>query len=150
MVREQWFETTNGRLMIDAHESSDRRVSIQRIHDTANMTKFACQFSPAIEPGETGTIAYVTRGGRFLHDHYWRQTTTRHTRHFTLNIRHRGVDALLGCTAIEDNVDGSQVSAIDDLVCMDGDGEASITLTRNYLQPGQALTLRWEVSRVAP
>jgi hypothetical protein len=146
MLREQWFETTNGLLKIEPSESSDRSVQIQRMHDTANMTKFACQFSPAIEPGEVGVIAYITRGGRFTHDHYWRQTTTRPVRHFTLNICHRGVDMLLGCTAIEDQTDGSQISAIDDLVCTtDYDGSALMTITRDYLQAGQAITLRWEV-----
>jgi hypothetical protein len=28
-------------------------------------------------------------------------------------------------------------------------GDALITMTRNYLQPSQAVTLRWEVSRAA-
>jgi hypothetical protein len=70
-------------------------------------------------------------------------------RHFTLDIRHRNIDMLLGCTAIEDQADGSQLSAIDDLVCTDEDGDALITVTRDYLQPGQAVTLRWEVSRAA-
>jgi hypothetical protein len=39
------------------------------------------------------------------------------------------------------------VSAIEDLVCTDDDGDALITMTRDYLQPSQAVTLRWEVSR---
>jgi len=149
MVREQWFETTSGPLRIEPSDSSDRSVSIQRMHETANMTKFACQFSPAIEPGEVGVIGYTTRGGCFTHDHYWRQTTTRPVRHFTLSIRHQGVSTLLGCTAIEDQLDGSQVSVIEDLVCTDNDGDALMTITRDYLQAGQAVTLRWEVAHVA-
>ncbi|MFN2495138.1 MAG: hypothetical protein ABR608_04420, partial [Pseudonocardiaceae bacterium] len=34
MTREQWFETTSGPLKIDPLPSSDRKVHIQRIHDT--------------------------------------------------------------------------------------------------------------------
>jgi len=149
MVREQWFETTSGPLRIEPSDNGDRTVSIQRIHETANMTKFACQFSPAIAPGEVGMIGYTARGGRFTHDHYWRQTATRLVRHFTLSIRHQGVSTLLGCTAIEDQLDGSQVSVIEDLVCADNDGDALMTITRDYLQAGQAVTLRWEVARAA-
>jgi hypothetical protein len=149
MTREQWFENTDGRLQIEPHPSSDRDVSIQRIHDTANMSKFACVFSPAIGPGEVATIAYTTCGGRFLHDHYWRQSTPRYTRHLTLTIRHRGAAMLVNCTAIADDSDGSQHSAIDDLVCTHQDGDALITLTRDYLQPSDAVTVRWEVSRGA-
>lgn len=148
ILREQWFETTDGPLRIEPSASSDRKVRIQRTHDTANMSKFACAVSPAIGPGEIGVIAYTTAGGQFSHDHYWRQSIPRHTRHFTLSIRHRGVDLLLGCTAMEDNVDGSQISALDDLSCDEEDGSALMTITRDYLHPGQAVTLRWEVSRV--
>jgi hypothetical protein len=34
-------------------------------------------------------------------------------------------------------------------VCTDDAGDALITVTRTYLQPSQAVTLRWEVSRAA-
>lgn len=149
MTREQWFETTSGPLKIEPHPSSDRKVYIQRIHDTTSMSKFACQFSPAIEPGEVATISYTSRGGRFVYDHYWCQSVPRYTRHFTLKIRHRGVAMLLNCTAIEDRIDGSEMSAIEDLVCSDEDGDALITLTRDHLQPGQAVTVRWKVSHAA-
>lgn len=148
ILREQWFETTDGALRIEPSSSGDRKVRIQRTHDTANMSKFACEISPAIAPGEVGVIGYTTSGGRFSHDHYWRQSVPRHTRHFTLTIRHRGVDLLLGATAMEDQVDGSQTSVLDDLTCEDEDGAARMTVTRNHLRPGQAVTLRWEVSRV--
>jgi hypothetical protein len=147
MSREQWFETTNGRLRIEPLNSGRHKVSIQRVHDTANMTKFVCTVSPAIQPGETGTIGYITRGGRFTHDHYWRQSTPRHTRRLTLEIRHRAVDILANCTAVEDHSDGSQEPVIDDLFCSQEDGDAVITLTREYLQPTDAVTIRWEVSR---
>ena len=149
MTREQWFETTSGPLKIESHSNNDRKVYIQRIHDTINLSKFACQFSPAIEPGEVATISYTTKGGRFVQDHYWCQSIPRYTWHFTLNLRHHGIVMLLNCTAIEDQIDGSEISAIEDLVCSDEDGDALITLSRAHLQPGQAVTVRWKVSHAA-
>jgi hypothetical protein len=146
MIPEQWFENTHGRLRIEPHPSSDREVSIQRLHDAAGMSKFACMFSPAIGPGQVGTIAYTTHGGRFLHDHYWRQSASRYTRRMTLSITHCGVDMLVNCTAIVDRNDGSQSSAIENLVCACGDGAALITLTQDYLQPNDAVTIRWEAA----
>lgn len=149
MTREQWFEMTSGPLKIEPHPNSDRKVHIQRIHDTTGMSKFACLFSPAIEPGEVGTISYTSQGGRFVHNDFWCQSVPRYTRYFTLKIRHRGVAMVLNCTAIEEHIDGSETSAIEDLVCSDEDGGALITLTRDYLQPGQAVTVRWRVSQAA-
>lgn len=147
MAREQWFENTDGRLCIEPHASSDRDVHIQRTHDTANMSKFACVFNPPIAPGEVGTVAYTTRGGQFLHDHYWRQSTPRYTRRITLTIRHCQVATLFNCTAVVDEHDGNQISALDDLVCLTEDGDALMTLTRDYLQPNDAVTIRWQVAR---
>lgn len=149
LTRELWFETTNGPLVIEPSPDNDRKVAIQRTHDMNNLSKFACHISPGIEPGDVATISYFCRGGRFIHDHYWRQAVLRYTRHLTLNIRHSGVHMLLNCTAIEEHADGSEVSAIEDLVCTDDDGDALITLTRDYLQPSQAVTLRWEVNRAS-
>ncbi|MGH3965368.1 MAG: hypothetical protein ACRDRY_19255 [Pseudonocardiaceae bacterium] len=149
LTRELWFETTDGTLVIEPSPGNDRKVAIQRTHDMNNLSKFACHISPGIDSGDVATISYFCRGGQFVHDHYWRQAVPRYTRHLTLNIRHRGVHMLLNCTAIEEQADGSEVSAIEDLVCTDDDGDALITLTRDYLQPSQAVTLRWEVSRAA-
>ncbi|PZS20821.1 MAG: hypothetical protein DLM60_08220 [Pseudonocardiales bacterium] len=149
LTRELWFETTDGPLTIEPSPSEDRKVAIQRTHDMNNLSKFACHISPGIEPGDVATISYLCRGGQFVHDHYWRQAVPRYTRHLTLTIRHRGVHMLLNCTAIEEQADGSEVSATEDLVCTDNDGDALITVTRDYLQPSQAVTLRWEVTRAA-
>jgi hypothetical protein len=149
LTRELWFETTNGPLVIEPSPSNDCKVAIQRTHDMNNLSKFACHISPGIPSGDVATISYICRGGRFLHDHYWRQAVPRYTRHLTLNIRHHGVHMLLNCTAIEEQADGSEVSAIEDLACTDDDGAALITVTRDYLQPSQAVTLRWEVSRAS-
>lgn len=149
LTRELWFETTDGSLVIEPSPGNDRKVAIQRTHDMNHLSKFACHISPGIDSGDVATIWYFCRGGRFVHDHYWRQAVPRYTRHLTLNIRHRGVHMLLNCTAIEEQADGSEVSAIEDLVCTDDDGDALISVTRDYLQPSQAVTLRWEVSRAA-
>ncbi|MGH3787497.1 MAG: hypothetical protein ACRDRG_13320 [Pseudonocardiaceae bacterium] len=149
LTRELWFETTDGPLTIEPSPGNERKVAIQRTHDMNNLSKFACHVSPGIEPGDVATISYSCRGGQFVHDHYWRQAVPRYTRHLTLNIRHRGVHMLLNCTAIEEQADGSEVSATEDLVCTDDDGDALITVTRDYLQPSQAVTLRWEVSRAS-
>ncbi len=149
LVRELWFETTDGPLTIEPAPGNDRKVAIQRTHDMNNLSKFACHISPGIASGEVVTISYSCRGGQFVHDHYWRQAVPRYTRHLTLNIRHRGVAMLLNCTAIEEQADGSEISVTEDLVCTDDAGDALITVTRNYLQPSQAVTLRWEVSRAS-
>ena len=149
LMTELWFENTDGPLAIEPSPSNERKIAIQRTHDMNNLSKFACHISPPIECGEVATISYVCRGGQFVHDHYWRQALRRYTRHLTLNIRHRGVHMLLNCTTIEEQADGSEVSATEDLVCTDDAGDALITVTRNYLQPSQAVTLRWEVSRAS-
>jgi hypothetical protein len=51
------------------------------------------------------------------------------------------------CTAIEEHPDGAANSADADLVWdFEGD-DVVITLTREYLRPNQAVTLRWDVPR---
>jgi DNA-binding transcriptional regulator YiaG len=147
MNREQWFEKTDGRIRITPYPANDRRVSIRRIHDTENMTKFACEFSPAIAPGEIADVGYVVQGGCFVHDHYWRQSTPRYTRHLTLTIRHRAAKMLVNCTAVVDHSDGSQVSVIDDLTCRFEDDDAIMTLTQNDLYPSESATIHWEIER---
>ena len=135
-------------LHVRDHGQSSAVVIIKRL-GVRRPSKFVCHISPAIVPGEAVTISNSCRGGQFVHDHYWRQAVPRYTRHLTLNIRHHGVDMLLNCTAIEEQADGSEVSATEDLICADDSGDAVITLTRNYLQPSQAVTLRWEISRAS-
>ncbi|GAA4063897.1 hypothetical protein GCM10022214_16960 [Actinomadura miaoliensis] len=49
------------------------------------------------------------------------------------------------CEATEEDPNGAEISADDDLVWdYDGD-DAVMTLTRNHLRPNQSLTLRWDV-----
>ncbi|MGH3566569.1 MAG: hypothetical protein ACRDRH_11170 [Pseudonocardia sp.] len=148
MAREAWFETTKGRLSIEPRSEVDGpQVKIHRIHDTGNMSKFACAFSPVIGPGETRNFGYVVSGGIFTHDHYFRQSVPAYMQKLTLTLKHRSVAMLVNCMVIVDNIDGSQESVIDDLDCLYDDGDALIAVVRENLKPGEALTVRWEVSR---
>lgn len=88
--RELWFEQTSGPLDIVPLPESERRVVIQRRHDTSNMSKFALVISPPILPGEAARIGALCRGGRFDGSYYWRHAVYRYTRHYTLQVRHRG------------------------------------------------------------
>jgi hypothetical protein len=144
MRREVWFEHTTGPLTITPAPESDRRVVIQRTHDTTNLSKFAYQISPPLRPGESARIGYLVDGGQFKDDHYWRETMRRYVRHYTLRIRHEGIQ-LSGCTASEEHPDGSENSATDSLMWDYDDQAAVMTVTRDYLRPNQAITLRWDV-----
>jgi hypothetical protein len=94
-------------------------------------------------------VQYTCEGGRFVEDHYWRQSVPRYTRHLTINLKHRHAGRLVGCTATEEHPDGAENSATEELL-WDYEGEdVVITLTRDYLRPGQAVTLRWEIDRAA-
>jgi hypothetical protein len=39
---------------------------LQRTHDATHIAKFACQFAPAVEPGELAHFGYSCLGGRFV------------------------------------------------------------------------------------
>lgn len=146
--REVWFEHTPNSIAIAPMSAGHRKVLIQRIHDTTGLAKFACQISPPIQPGDTGTIAYECTGGQFVSDHYWRQCIPRYTRHVTLTIRHNSVGRLMSYTVLEEQVNGTEQSVSEDLI-WDNDGtDVVVTLTRNYLRPGQSVTLRWEVEHI--
>ncbi|SEG94726.1 hypothetical protein SAMN04489712_15022 [Thermomonospora echinospora] len=145
LAREVWFENTRELLSIDPAPDSERRVMIQRIHDTANLAKFACQMSPPLPPGESAIIGYRVEGGQFLADHYWRQSIPRHVRHLTISVRHRGAGKLLRCWAIEEHPDGSENSADAGLVWDYEGDDVVITLNRDHLRPNQAVTVRWDV-----
>ena len=109
--------------------------------------KFAVQLSPPLQPGDSTTLSYTCSGGQFVSDHYWRQALPRYTRHFTIRLRHRGAGQLASCTALEEHPDGAENTANEDLLWdYDGD-DVLVTLTRDYLRPNQAMTLRWEVRR---
>jgi hypothetical protein len=145
MHREMWFETTRGDLDLRVLPTGDeiRHVMIQRLHNSASMTKFACQILPALEPGEAMHLSYVAGGGRFVEDHYWRQSIVRPTGELTVSLRHAGLDLLALCTASEELADGSEVSAADGLFWNADESGVTIGLTRRNLVANQAVTLRW-------
>jgi hypothetical protein len=145
--REIWFEYTRGGLQISPLDEGTRRVAIQEIHSTPILAKFACQISPPIKPGESGSLGYVCEGGRFVDKLYWRHSVYRYARHTTITLRHQGARRLTSCSSMEESPDGSEHSGLADVVWdYDGD-DILITLTRDYLQPNQVVTLRWDIDR---
>lgn len=145
VARELWFENTRGPLTITPTADSQRRLMIQRIHDTGNLAKFACQLSPPLQPGESAIVGFSCEGGQFVQDHYWRQAIPRHTRTYRIQVRQRGAGQLVRCTATEEHPNGAENSADADLIWDYEDNDVVITLTREHLHPNQAVTLRWDV-----
>lgn len=143
-TRELWFQQTSGTLNIAAASEGSRRISVHRIHDTASMAKFACRISPAIQPGEVAGIGYYCTGGVLSRDLFWRQQITHYTRHLTVTVTQRGIGEFVDCSAIEEHPDGAENAAVEHLLTQYEDDVATVTFTRDYLRPGQALTLRWE------
>lgn len=147
---ELWFEHTQRPLKITAIEGEDRRTTIHRTHDTPSSAQFACLISPPIRPGESAVVSYACEGCRFVTDHYWRQWVPRHTRRLSIHLHHRGAVGLMDYTATEEHPDGSENSATEALEWDERDGSVDLRLIRQYLRPGQAVTLRWEVRYVHP
>jgi transcriptional regulator with XRE-family HTH domain len=150
LSRQLWFEHTRGPLKITPIEDGAHRITIHRTHDTPSSAQFACLISPPIKPRERAVVGYTCEGGRFVTDHYWRQSVARHTRQLTINLHHRGAAGLMDYTATEEHPDGAENSAIEALEWDERDGAVDLALTRQYLRPGQAVTLRWAVSRASP
>jgi hypothetical protein len=148
MPRELWFQYADGPLTITPVETAGKhRMVIQRIHDSPNLAKFACRLSPAVQPGDSASTAFVCTGGQFVDAYYWRQNIYRYTRHLTIVIRHRGMrDYLRECNAVEELPDGAENSASDSLTWDYDDRDVVITLTRDYLHPTQAVTVRWDIN----
>lgn len=149
LARELWFEHTRGQLVLTPIDPPNRRITIQRLHDTASLAKFACHVSPAIKPGESAVIAYTCTGGQFVSDHYWRQALPRYTRQLTISLRHGGAGQLIDCSATEEHADGSENSVGDGLTWDYEPDGLTMTLTRDYLRPGQAVTLRWKATHAS-
>ena len=61
-------QTARGRT--DVH--SARNLITQKIHQSKLNAHYACQVFPAVQPGESATIAYTCTGGRFVDEHYRR------------------------------------------------------------------------------
>ncbi len=148
IAREVWFEHTPDGIGISPTVGGSRKVTIQRIHDTPGLAKFACQVAPPIKPGETGTLSYACTGGQFISDHYWRQSLPRYTRHATITLRHNEVGKLLSHSATEEQVNGSERTVSEDLIWDQDGNDVLVTLTRDYLRPGQSLTVRWDVEHI--
>ncbi len=146
MSRELWFEHTSGALDIQPLREGPRRVAVHRVHDTPNLAKFSCQLSPALQPGESAVVGYTCEGGKFTDALYWRHSMYRYTRCFTINLRHAAVGEPTLCTATEEHPNGAENTAIENLVWDCVQGDAVITLTREYLRPNQSITLRWEIA----
>lgn len=141
LVRELWFEHTQGPLDI---RPTTTGMTIERVHDTSNLAKFACTISPPVEPGETRHIGYSCTGGQFVSDHYWRQSLPRYTNKLDIQLRHNGIREMLACTATEEHPDGAESSADADLV-HDLDSRGLVmSIIRTRLRPNQAVTLRWD------
>lgn len=144
--REVWFKHTDGKLDIRPSRESTCRIAIQRIHDTPTLSKFACQLSPPIQPGESAVFAFTCEGGRFVDEFYWRRTIQRYTRHAGIHVRHVDAGDVISCSAVEEHPDGAENSATEDLTWDYDEDDVIIDLTREYLRPNQAVTLRWEVT----
>jgi hypothetical protein len=143
-ARDLWFQHSRGKLDLSAARDGDRNVTIQRLHTADNMAKFACQFSPAIDPGETVKYSYTCSGGEFRKDFYWRQMFSRHTRQYALNVRHGGLRNLGGLTATEELPDGTEVVRQQAVSWRYEGDDAAMSFTLDRIQPGQYATLRWE------
>ncbi|MET7304969.1 helix-turn-helix transcriptional regulator [Embleya sp. NPDC005575] len=145
MVREMWFEHTRGRLTITPTDACDRQIAIQRLYDTTGLSKFACQISPPVPPGETTVIEYVCEGGLFVDSTYWRQAIARPTRDFSLSVTQHGVTEFRGCGAIEQHPDGSENSVTQHTRWSLDEDRLHVTLSRQDLHANQYVTLRWDV-----
>ncbi|GAA3604407.1 hypothetical protein GCM10022223_20050 [Kineosporia mesophila] len=146
LVRQFWFKHVTNALKVTALPSSDRNVFIKPIHDVGVQLKFACQIFPAINPGETAVIGYSCKGGRFMDELYWRHTVFLPTEHIHLRIRLQGVDALSGCSAVEDRLDGSELTAMESLSLPNDGTGIVIDLNRRNLRSNQSVTVRWDVA----
>lgn len=150
LVRELWFEQTTGPLTIAATDECSRKVIIQRIHDAGAMVKFACQMFPALEPGASMVLSYRCGGGRFVRDHYWRQSFVRPTDTFSLELRQRGVSGLQQCSLSRERPDGSEVLATDAVEWETNGDQLTIRVRQQHLVVGEAITLRWGVDHARP
>lgn len=144
--RDLWFQHSRGKLELAALREGPTKNAIQRLHTADNIAKFACQISPAMDPGESARFGYTCSGAEFKEDFYWRQAFARYTRQYTLKVRHEGLVNLAGITATEELTDGTEQIA-NQSVQWDYDGDDVVmTFTRDHLEPSQYATLRWETA----
>jgi len=144
MPREVWFKHTHEPIGIIPTQHNERRIVIQRIHDAGPLAKFAFKISPPLQPGERTTVRYLCTGGLFTDELYWRQVMPRYTRHYTFSLRHEAIGKLADCVAVIEQPEGNETYVTEGLL-WDYDGtDVTVTLTADYLRPGQVAELRWE------
>lgn len=145
--RDLWFEKTSGSLNVIPVQQDDHGVMIQPIHCTPSMAKFACQIFPAVQPGESVSFGYQCANGVFIGAYYWRETITRFTRQFKLQVTQSGVERLAACSATVEHPDGRENSAAEDLAWRTDDNSVTLSLQQEFLQPNHAVALRWDIER---
>jgi len=152
LTRELWFEHTSGPLVVEAlpvdeDDENARHLIIKQLHQSRLNATYACQVFPAVQPGETATIAYTCTGGRFVDAHYWRQSVLVPTEELRMRLVHHGIRRLTECTGIEERADGSELSIADSIAWNRTDDAVVVELARKNLAINQALTLRWDFPR---
>jgi hypothetical protein len=108
---------------------------------------YACQVLPAVQPGESATIAYTCTGGQFVDAFYWRQSVLVPTEELRIRLTHRGIQQLTECSAVEKRADGSELSVADSIAWKRTDDAVVVELVRQNLAVNQALLLRWDFAR---
>jgi transcriptional regulator with XRE-family HTH domain len=152
LTRELWFEHTSGPLVIEAlplveDDENARNLIIKKIHQSKLNATYACQIFPAVQPGESATIAYTCTGGRFVDEFYWRQSVLVPTDELRIRLVHHGIRQLTDCSGTEDRADGAQLSVADSITWNRTDDAVVVELTRRDLEINQAVTLRWDFAR---
>ncbi len=145
LAREMWFVYTTGPLDIKPIKEGKHDVEIERAATTPNLAKFACRMSPALQPGDSAIVAYTCHGGRFVDEWYWREAIRRHTRYATIVMRRAGSGKVVDCSATVEEPDGSERSGGEGLMWDYDHDDLVITLTSDYLNPNQIVTMRWDV-----
>ncbi|MGH3830074.1 MAG: hypothetical protein ACRDRS_06410 [Pseudonocardiaceae bacterium] len=142
-----WFKHAHASVTIAPGESNGRKMRIATIHETVNLAKFATLLSPPVDPGDTARMTYSCHGGLFTDSLYWRQDIPHCTRHFTLTVRHRIPRKLVAHTATEEFPDGSERSATEGLIWDTTNECHTLRVTRDYLERGQKVTVKWEIEQ---
>ena len=109
---------------------------------------YACQIFPAVQPGESATVAYTCTGGRFVDAFYWCQAVVVPTKELRMRLVHHGIRQPTDCSGLEEGPDGSELSVADSIAWTRADDAVVVVeLTRRDLEINQALTLRWDFAR---
>jgi hypothetical protein len=152
LIRELWFEYATAPLLIEAvpaneEDENARNLMIKKVHQSRLNAHYTCQVLPAVQPGESATIAYTCTGGQFVDAFYWRQSVLVPTEELRIRLTHRGIRQLTECAAIEERADGSELSVADSIAWKRTDDAVVVELVRKDLAVNQALLLRWDFAR---